>query len=118
MQPAQAAAHSRLVGAVRARCRTRCRWEITRRAWADAFPLTINRQLRLPPLPTSDLVSTAAAAAHLRACGMSDATPELVRALIRDGKLAAIPRPPQTRKLFILKTSLKTFRLSRIQEHD
>jgi hypothetical protein len=105
-------------GTLRARRRTPCRWEITRRAWADAFPLTINRQLRPPPLPTTDLVSTAAAAAHLRTCGMSDATPELVRALIREGKLAANPRPPHTRKLFILKTSLKAFRLRQIQDHD
>ena len=94
-------------GTLRARRRTPCRWEITRRIWADAFPLTITRQLHLPPLPGTDLVSTAVAAAHLRACGLSTATPELVRSLIRQGKLAAIPRSPQTRKLLILKRSLK-----------
>jgi hypothetical protein len=116
--------HSSLVlkaiqaGTLRARRPTPCRWEITRRAWADAFPLAIARQLRLPPLPTTDLVSTAAAAAHLRACGMTHATPELVRALIREGKLAAAPRPPRARKFFILKSSLKAFRLTRIQHRD
>jgi len=96
--------------AVRGRRPTPCRWEITRRAWSGAFPLTIRRQPRLPPLPIAELISTSETAAHLCACGMAQATPALVRTLIRDGKLQARPRTPPARKLLVLKSSLKDFR--------
>ncbi len=96
--------------AVRGRRRTPCRWEITRRAWSDAFPLTVRSQPRLPPLPKTDLISTSESAAHLRACGMAEATPALVRTLIHDGKLQTSPRTPPARKLLVLKSSLKDFR--------
>jgi hypothetical protein len=98
------------IQAVRGRRPTPCRWEITRPAWSVAFPLSIRSQPRFPPLPLAELISTSETAAHLRACGMPAATPALVRALIRDGKLAASPRTPPARKLFVLKSSLKDFR--------
>lgn len=96
--------------AVRGRRPTPCRWEITRRAWSDAFPLSLRSQPRLPPLPVAELISTSETAAHLRACGLPEATPALVRTLIRDGKLHARPATPPARNLLVLKSSLKDFR--------
>jgi len=94
-------------GRVRARRRTPCRSEITKQAWLQAFPLTIDSTPRLPPLPPGDPISTADVADYLSSCGLVETQQFHVRQMIREGKLRVVCATPAGRKLFVTKASLK-----------
>jgi hypothetical protein len=97
---------------VRGRRRTRCRWEITKRSWDEAFPFSLIKKRRLPGMPQGDLLSTVAVASHLRACGMEGAEAIDVRRLIQNGSLQAVHRSPNGRNWYVTKAGLKEFRKS------
>src|ERR1043165_395177 len=61
-------------GKVRAKFRSPCRREITKRAWEDAFPRTIPLTLRFPPLARKEILTTNEVAAYLAECGMPKAS--------------------------------------------
>lgn len=90
--------------------RTRCRLEITRRAWSNNFFSTLITKPKMPALPQRELIPVAEIARHLRACGMNGIDQSGVRKLIQAGQLKTVHKTPAGRKWFVPKASLKEFR--------
>jgi hypothetical protein len=90
--------------------RTRCRWEITRRAWSNTFFSTLITKPRMPSLPPGELIPVVEVARHLQACGMNGIDQPGVRKLIEDGRIQAVHKTPTGRKWFVPKANLKEFR--------
>jgi len=97
-------------GELASRARTRCRWEITRRAWSKAFFCTLISKPRMPSLPQEELISVVGVARHLQACGMNGIDQPAVLKLIKDGRIQAVHKTPTGRKWFVPQASLKEFR--------
>jgi hypothetical protein len=97
-------------GRLKARERTRCRAEISRHAWSQAFPMTLARTARLPPLPRDEHISTREVAAYLLELGVLRADQRYVRLLVHEGELEGVRPTPGRRKIFVTRVSLERFR--------
>lgn len=97
-------------GRVRGRRRTPCRWAVTKRAWSEAFPLTLAGAARIAPLPRGDPIPTREVAACLSEVGVRSVGQRFVRLLVRRGELEGVRPTPGRRKIFVTRASLARFR--------
>jgi hypothetical protein len=93
-------------GYLRGRRRTRCRWEISKRAWKDAFPMSLIHAFRMPPLPKGNQLSTRDVAQYLRDIGVTRTNQRYVRGLVAEGRLEGARSTPGGRKLFVTRASV------------
>lgn len=101
---------------IRARRRTACRWEISRRAWTDAFPSSVISKPKVPSIPNLPTFSTRTVANYLSEWGLLS-TQSDVRQMIREGKLEAIRPTPGKRKIFVPRASLDKYRDNFCKSH-
>ncbi len=85
------------------------RWEVTRRAWEDRFPLTVQFARKPPESSYKVLLPTAEVARRLSAKCLRVRTQRYVRKLIRTGQLEAERPTPGGRKWFVNEASLAAY---------
>ena len=93
---------------VRARRRTAFRWEITRNAWSQGFPLTLISTGDWPPLPAGNALTLAQVSRYLRSLPAPKAAQPSIEELIDEGRLQLRLRRG-SRQLFVTRSSLKKF---------